>query len=92
MGGSKMENEQQRNSRKTLVGMVVSDKMDKTIVVEVTMSKRSKFRKVVKTTKRYKVHDENNECEVGDRVEIAETRHLSKDKYFRLVRIVEKKK
>ncbi len=87
-----MENEQQRNSRKTLVGMVVSDKMDKTIVVEVTMSKRSKFRKVVKTTKRYKVHDENNECEVGDRVEIAETRHLSKDKYFRLVRIVEKKK
>ncbi len=87
-----MENEQQRNSRKTLIGMVVSDKMDKTIVVEVRSSKRSKFKKVVKVTKRYKVHDENNECEVGDRVEIAETRHLSKDKYFRLVRIVEKKK
>ncbi len=87
-----MENTQQRNSRKTLIGMVVSDKMDKTIVVEVVNSVRSKFKKVVKVTKRYKVHDENNECEVGDRVEIAETRHLSKDKFFRLVRIVEKKK
>lgn len=92
MGGSKMENTQQRNSRKTLIGMVVSDKMDKTIVVEVVNSVRSKFKKVVKVTNKYKVHDENNECEVGDRVEIAETRHLSKDKFFRLVRIVEKKK
>ena len=92
MGGSKMENAIERNSRKTLVGMVVSDKMDKTAVVEITRSKRSKFRKVVKVTKRYKVHDENNECEIGDRVEIAETRHLSKDKYFRLVKIIEKKK
>ena len=72
--------------------MVVSDKMDKTIVVEVVNSVRSKFKKVVKVTNKYKVHDENNECEVGDRVEIAETRHLSKDKFFRLVRIVEKKK
>ena len=87
-----MENVQQRNSRRTLVGMVVSDKMDKTIVVEVVNYKRSKFRKVVKVSKRYKVHDENNECEIGDRVEIAETRHVSKDKFFRLVRIVEKKK
>lgn len=87
-----MENTQQRNSRKTLIGMVVSDKMDKTIVVEVVNSVRSKFKKVVKVTNKYKVHDENNECEVGDRVEIAETRHLSKDKFFRLVRIVEKKK
>jgi len=87
-----MENAIERNSRKTLVGMVVSDKMDKTAVVEITRSKRSKFRKVVKVTKRYKVHDENNECEIGDRVEIAETRHLSKDKYFRLVKIIEKKK
>ena len=87
-----MENAIERNSRKTLVGMVVSDKMDKTAVVEITRSKRSKFRKVVKVTKRYKVHDENNECGIGDRVEIAETRHLSKDKYFRLVKIIEKKK
>ena len=87
-----MENAIERNSRKTLVGMVVSDKMDKTAVVEITRSKRSKFRKVVKVTKRYKVHDENNECEIGDRVEIAETRHLSKDKYFRLFKIIEKKK
>jgi len=87
-----MENAIERNSRKTLVGMVVSDKMDKTAVVEITRSKRSKFRKVVKVTKRYKVHDENNECEIGDRVEIAETRHLSKDKYFRVVRIIEKAK
>lgn len=92
MGGSKMENTMERNSRKTLVGIVVSDKMDKTAVVEVTRSKRSRFSKVVKVTKRYKVHDENNECEIGDRVEIAETRHLSKDKYFRLVKIIEKKK
>lgn len=87
-----MENSLERNSRKTLIGMVVGDKMDKTIVVEVTRNKRSKFKKVVKATKKYKVHDENNECEIGDRVEIAETRHLSKDKYFRLVRIIEKKK
>ena len=87
-----MENTMERNSRKTLVGIVVSDKMDKTAVVEVTRSKRSRFSKVVKVTKRYKVHDENNECEIGDRVEIAETRHLSKDKYFRLVKIIEKKK
>ena len=92
MGGSKMENTMERNSRKTLIGIVVSDKMDKTAVVEVTRSKRSRFSKVVKVTKRYKVHDENNECEIGDRVEIAETRHLSKDKYFRLVKIIEKKK
>ncbi len=87
-----MENTQQRNSRKTLIGIVVSDKMDKTVVVEVVNSIRSKFKKVVKVSKRYKVHDENNECEIGDRVEIAETRHLSKDKFFRLVRIIEKKK
>ena len=87
-----MENNLERNSRKTLVGIVVSDKMDKTIVVEVTRNKRSKFNKVVKVSKKYKVHDENNECEIGDRVEIAETRHLSKDKFFRLVRVMEKRK
>lgn len=87
-----MENNLERNSRKTLVGIVVSDKMDKTIVVEVTRNKRSKFNKVVKVSKKYKVHDENNECEIGDRVEIAETRHLSKDKFFRLVRVIEKRK
>ena len=87
-----MESNVERKSRRTLVGMVVSDKMDKTIVVEITTSVRSKFRKVVKVTKRYKVHDEKNECEIGDKVEIAETRHLSKDKYFRLVRIIEKRK
>ena len=87
-----MENSLERNSRKTLIGIVVSDKMDKTIVVEVTRNKRSKFNKVVKVSKKYKVHDENNECEIGDRVEIAETRHLSKDKFFRLVRVIEKRK
>ena len=87
-----MENNLERNSRKTLVGIVVSDKMDKTIVVEVTRNKRSKFNKVVKVSKKYKVHDENNECEIGDRVEIAETRHLSKDKFFRLVRVIEERK
>ena len=85
-----MENAIERNSRKTLVGMVVSDKMDKTAVVEITRSKRSKFRKVVKVTKRYKVHDENNQAQVGDTVLIMETRHLSKDKYYRLVEIIKK--
>ncbi len=82
----------QRNDRKIREGIVVSDKMDKTIVVEVRSRKHSKVGKVMNSTKKYKVHDENNECEIGDRVEIAETRHLSKDKFFRLVRIIEKKK
>ena len=83
----------ERNMRKTEVGKVVSDKMDKTIVVAVEGSvKHSLYGKIVKQTKRLKAHDENNECKVGDRVEIMETRPLSKDKRWRLTSILEKAK
>ncbi|HIV63348.1 MAG TPA: 30S ribosomal protein S17 [Firmicutes bacterium] len=82
-----------RNERKVRVGVVVSDKMDKTVVVAVhDKIKHPIYKKTMNKTKKYKVHDENNEAGVGDRVEIEETRPLSKDKYFRLVRIVEKAK
>ena len=82
-----------RNLRKTRVGFVVSDKMDKTIVVAVEESRRhALYGKSEKITKKFKTHDENNECGIGDRVEIMETRPLSKDKRWRLVRIVEKAK
>ena len=85
--------EEVRNNRKTRVGVVVSNAMDKTIVVAIQNNVRHPlYKKIVKMTKKLKVHDENNECNVGDKVEIAETRHLSKDKYFRLVRIIEKAK
>ena len=81
----------ERNSRKVLRGTVVSDKMDKTIVVEIT-TKRSHplYGRHVKYTSKFKAHDENNEAKVGDIVEVMETRPLSKDKHFRLVKIVEK--
>jgi len=80
-------------NRKTLEGIVVSDKMDKTIVVLVEDKvAHPLYKKVVKKSKKYKVHDEKNEAKTGDKVEIAETRPLSKDKYFRLVRVVEKAK
>ena len=82
-----------RNRRKTLVGMVTSDKMDKTIVVTVEdFVRHSLYGKAVKKTKQVKAHDENNECEIGDKVRIMETRPLSKDKRWRLVNIVEKVK
>ena len=82
-----------RNVRRTKTGVVVSDKMDKTITVAVVDNKRHPlYGKVYKTTKKFKAHDENNECNIGDIVEIMETRPLSKDKYFRLVRIVERAK
>ncbi len=85
--------ETQRNLRKTRVGVVISNAMDKTIVVAIQNNVRHPlYNKIVKTTKKLKVHDENNECNVGDKVEITETRHLSKDKYFRLVKIIEKAK
>ena len=81
----------ERNSRKVLRGTVVSDKMDKTIVVEITTTKSHPlYGRQVKYSKRFKAHDENNECKTGDVVEIMETRPLSADKHFRLVRIVEK--
>ena len=82
-----------RNLRKTRIGEVVSDKMDKTIVVAVkTKKKHPLYGKTVNYTRKFKAHDENNECGVGDTVKIMETRHLSKDKYFRLVEIIEKAK
>ncbi|MDY5676731.1 MAG: 30S ribosomal protein S17 [Eubacteriales bacterium] len=83
----------ERNNRRTRIGVVVSDKMDKTITVAVELDKRHPlYGKVYKTTKKFKAHDENNEAKIGDTVEIMETRPLSKDKYFRLVRIVERAK
>ena len=85
--------EEKRNNRKTKIGIVVSDKMDKTIVVAVTSNvKHPLYKKVVKITKKFKAHDENNECKVGDTVEIMETRPISKTTHFRLLRIVEKAK
>ena len=83
----------ERNSRKERVGTVVSDKMDKTIVVAVVSKyKHPLYKKTVSQTKKYKVHDETNQCGVGDTVRIAETRKLSKDKNWRLVEIAEKAK
>ena len=83
----------ERNMRKTTVGKVVSDKMDKTIVVAVEDSYRHPlYNKIIKRTVKIKAHDENNECGIGDTVEVMETRPLSKDKRWRLVRIIEKAK
>ena len=83
----------ERNLRKTRVGKVVSDKMDKTIVVAIEDNvKHPKYGKVIKRTIKFKAHDENNECGVGDPVKIMETRPLSKDKRWRLVEIIEKAK
>lgn len=82
-----------RNRRKSRVGIVVSNKMDKTIVVQVEdFVRHSLYGKAVKRTKKLKAHDEMNECSIGDTVRIMETRPLSKDKRWRLVRIVEKVK
>ena len=83
----------ERNLRKTRVGIVSSDKMDKTIVVSIKDNvKHPLYQKIIKRTVKFKAHDENNECGIGDRVEIMETRPLSKDKRWRLVRIIEKAK
>lgn len=80
-----------RNLRKTRVGKVISNKMDKTIVVAVeTSEKHPLYKKVMKTTYKLKAHDEENVAQVGDVVEVMETRPLSKDKRWRLVSIVEK--
>ena len=84
---------EERNLRKERVGIVVSDKMDKTIVVAVSERvKHPLYKKIVNRTKKFKVHDENNACGIGDKVLIQETRPLSKDKCWRLVEIVEKAK
>lgn len=82
-----------RGNRKVRLGTVVSDKMEKTITVKVeTVKQHPLYKKTIKTSKKYKVHDENNEAKVGDVVKIMETRPLSKDKRWRLVEIVEKAK
>ena len=83
----------ERNSRKVRVGIVTSNKMDKTIVVGVEESIRHElYGKNVKRTKKFMAHDENNECQIGDKVKIMETRPLSKSKRWRLVEVVEKVK
>ena len=83
----------ERNLRKTRVGMVVSDKMDKTIVVAIKDNVRHPlYKKIIKRTIKLKAHDENNSCGIGDKVEIMETRPLSKDKRWRVTNIIEKAK
>ncbi|NLO82024.1 MAG: 30S ribosomal protein S17 [Clostridiales bacterium] len=83
--------QKERGRRKVRIGTVVSDKMDKTIVVAVeTRVKHKLYGKIVKQTKKFKVHDENNECRIGDKVKIMETRPLSREKRWRLVEIIEK--
>ena len=82
-----------RTLRKTRVGKVVSDKMDKTVVVAIVDNvKHPLYKKVIKRTVKLKAHDENNECRIGDRVEVMETRPLSKDKRWRVTNIIEKAK
>ena len=82
---------EERNLRRTMVGTVVSDKMDKTIVVAVeTRVPHKIYKKTVKRTLKVKAHDEENTCKVGDKVKVMETRPLSKDKRWRVVKIVEK--
>ena len=83
----------ERNLRKTRVGIVTSDKMDKTIVVSIVDNvKHPLYGKIVKRTYKLKAHDEKNECNIGDRVRVMDTRPLSKDKRWRLVEIIEKAK
>ena len=83
----------ERNLRKSRTGIVVSDKMDKTVVVAIEDNVRHPlYKKIVKRTVRLKAHDENNECRVGDRVSVMETRHLYKDKCWRVTGIIEKAK
>ena len=83
----------ERNERKERVGLVVSDKMDKTIVVAIKDKvKHPLYKKTINKTKKVKAHDENNACGIGDKVQIMETRPLSKDKRWRVVEIIEKAK
>ena len=84
---------EERNRRKTKIGRVISDKMDRTIVVAVEdFVRHSLYGKSTKRTKNFKAHDENNECNIGDKVRIMETRPLSKDKRWRLMKVIEKVK
>ena len=82
---------EERNLRKVMIGKVTSDKMDKTVVVSVEINEMDKtYGKIKKKTYKLKAHDENNECKMGDRVKVMETRPLSKDKRWRVVEVVEK--
>ena len=82
---------EERNLRKTMTGVVTSDKMDKTVVIAVVQNEMDKtYGKIKKRTYKLIAHDENNECKVGDKVKVMETRPLSKDKRWRVVEIVEK--
>lgn len=82
---------EERNLRKVMIGTVTSDKMDKTVVVSVaTNVKHPKYGKIVKRTYKLKAHDEENVCQVGDKVKVMETRPLSKDKRWRVVEVMEK--
>lgn len=83
----------ERNLRKSRVGIVVSDKMDKTVVVEIRERvQHPLYKKIISKSKRFKAHDENNQCGIGDTVLIQETRPMSRDKHFRVVEIIEKAK
>jgi small subunit ribosomal protein S17 len=83
----------ERNLRKTRIGKVVSDKMDKTIVVAIVDNvKHPLYKKIIKRTVKLKAHDEKNECKIGDRVKVMETRPLSKDKRWRLVEVLDRAK
>ena len=82
---------EERNLRKTMTGVVTSDKMDKTVVIAVVQNEMDKtYGKIKKRTYKLKAHDENNSCEIGDKVKVMETRPLSKDKRWRVVEILEK--
>ena len=86
-------NTKERGLRKTRIGVVVSDKMDKTCVIQIkTRVRHPLYGKIMKQTSQLKVHDENNECGIGDTIKVMETRPLSKDKRWRLVEIIEKAK
>ena len=85
--------ENRTSSRKTRVGLVVSDKMDKTVVVAIKDNvKHPLYKKIMKRTVKFKAHDEENACGIGDKVQVMETRPLSKDKHWRVVEIIEKAK
>ncbi len=83
----------ERNMRKTRVGVVVSDKMDKTVVVAVKDNvKHPLYKKIMKRTITFKAHDEENACRIGDKVQVMETRPLSKDKHWRVIKVIEQAK
>jgi small subunit ribosomal protein S17 len=87
------ETTETRNQRKQLEGIVISDKMDKTIVVQVKdLVQHPLYRRIIKRTSKFKAHDETNDCHVGDKVRIMETRKLSKDKNWRVIEVLERAK